>query len=244
MSWIGVLLAGVILLIACGIVIPVLDDRVPFGGKSVFRILVFYSILAGLAFAFAQPACAESIPQASLVYRVQLQRAVSGRFGLDAPVARIAAQIQQESGWHPRAASAYAQGLAQFTPATARWVPSICPDLGKPDPWDSAWSVGAVACYDAWLLNRVTPIGNAQLDACSRWQFALRAYNGGEGMLVRERHAAQRAGANANSGAVVAAYRIRSPSNFAQNLGYPYRILHTLEPLYLNAGWPGSQVCS
>jgi len=218
----------------------------PRGGNPIataFVIALLWLVVIMAWFLWSSSAHAEQIPQASLVYRLQLQREVAGRFGLDAPVARIAAQIQQESGWRPRAASVYAQGLAQFTPATAKWIPSVCPDLGKPDPWDTTWSLGAVACYDAWLLNRVSPIGNAQLDACSRWQFALRAYNGGEAMLLRERRLAQQRGANPNSGAAVAAWRIRSPSNFAQNLGYPYRILGVLEPLYINAGWPGSQVC-
>ena len=176
--------------------------------------------------------------------RMAIQREAVRNFGLDAPVARLAAQVQQESAWNPKAASAYAQGLTQFTPATAKWLPSICPAVGKPDPWDAQWSLRAQSCYMAWLAKRVTPYRYAgAMSACTRWAFAFRAYNGGEGWLNKERMAAQRGGADANDWRAVESFRVRAGWAHKENIGYPRRILLTLEPAYLAAGWPGKAVC-
>jgi soluble lytic murein transglycosylase-like protein len=192
-----------------------------------------------VAKAYSEPA----IPQASAMYRIQVQRAASEYFGLDAPAARLAAQIHQESAWRPDARSAYAWGLAQFTPATAKWLPSVCPELGGFDPWNPNQSVRAMACYDAWLHQRVKPLADGQVDACTRWMFALRAYNGGEGWINRERRAAARSGRNPNRWSDVAPVRLRAEWAHRENTRYPLRILHVLEPAYLKAGWPGQAVC-
>ncbi len=184
------------------------------------------------------------IPPVATTYRLAIEREAARNFGLDAPVARLAAQVHQESGWRSNAASAYAQGLAQFTPATARWLPSICPAAGSPDPWDPQWALRAQACYMAWLHGRVPAFRYAgPLRECSRWAYALRAYNGGEGWLQRERVAAQKAGADANDWQAVAPYRLRAGWAHRENIGYPRRILLVLEPAYLAAGWPGQAVC-
>lgn len=176
--------------------------------------------------------------------RLAIQREASRNFGLDAPVARLAAQVQQESAWNPKAASAYAQGLTQFTPATARWLPTVCPAVGTPDPWDPQWSLRAQACYMGWLLGRVKPFQHARpMSACTQWAFALRGYNGGEGWLQRERLAAQQAGADANDWSEVARYRVRAKWAHKENKEYALRILLVLEPRYLSAGWPGKAVC-
>ena len=95
----------------------------------------------------------------------------------------------------------------------------------------------------AWLHNRVQPLAAAELPDCSRWAFALRAYNGGERMLGRERRAALRAHADADDWQVVEAYRVRADWAHRENIGYPRRILLRLEPAYLAAGWTGEAVC-
>lgn len=176
------------------------------------------------------------IPSESVRYRLQLERIAGERWGLDAPVARVAAQLQQESGWDPSARSIYAQGLAQFTPKTAQWLPEVCPQVGPPDPWDAGWSLRAVVCYDAWLLQRAPGA-----TACDRWAMTLSAYNGGERMRDRERSLA--ADATRWFGHTEQ-QRVRSPAAWRENRGYVQRILRVLEPAYLEAGWPGRAVCT
>lgn len=210
------------------------------------------SIAVGLLFAVlavaALPAHAAErivIPEVSAGYRLQLERAAGAEFGLNAPVARLAAQIHQESHWKPTAASKYAQGLAQFTPATAAWIPSICSQLDEFDRWNPQQSLRALACYDAWLHKRVRPLpAGAPMQSCSRWNFTFRAYNGGEGWLLRERAATARAGGNPNDYRDVAKTRIRAEWAHKENTSYPLRILYVIEPQYIAAGWPaGDGAC-
>ncbi len=201
-------------------------------------------VFMGAAFTNARAADAIRIPEVSATYRIKLERAAGDYFGLDAPVATLAAQIHQESHWRPTAASKFAQGLAQFTPSTAKWLPEICADLQGFDRWDSSQAVRGLACYDAWLYKRVKPIGNGPLNDCSRMAFALRAYNGGEGWLKRERVMALAANQNANDWLAVAGFNSRAKWAHTENTGYPRRILLKLEPYYHAAGWPGRVNCS
>lgn len=187
----------------------------------------------------AATAATVRIPEASVRYRLQLERAAGEQWGLQAPVARLAAQLHQESAWNPRARSPYAQGLAQFTPATARWLPSVCPAVGAPDPWSPTWSMRAVACFDAWLYRRApgaTP--------CDRWAMTLSAYNGGEGARDREIRLAYHA---RDEPPVwfdqVARFKSRSDAAWRENREYVRHILLVLEPVYLAADWPGTRVC-
>jgi soluble lytic murein transglycosylase-like protein len=201
--------------------------------------LLAVALLAYCTEALAAPA----VPQVAVTYRLAIEREAVRNFGLAAPVARLAAQVHQESGWDPRAASPYAQGLTQFTPSTAAWLPTVCPAVGPPDAWDPQWSLRAQACYMAWLHGRVQPLAMGDLRECSRWAFALRAYNGGERMLDRERRAALRAHADADDWQAVAPYRVRADGAHRENTAYPRRILLRLEPAYLAAGWTGEAVC-
>jgi soluble lytic murein transglycosylase-like protein len=179
------------------------------------------------------------IPATSLQYRLALTQAAGEQFGLDAPVARLAAQLQQESGWNPKAKSPYAQGLAQFTPPTAAWLPNICPRIGPPDPWDAGWSIRAQTCYDAWLYARAPGNGD-----CARWAMTLSAYNGGETARDRERALADKAGADPDIWFnQTARFRARTTGAWRENRDYVQRILLVLEPAYIDAGWPGKAVC-
>lgn len=199
-----------------------------------------------MALVFPQPAQAGSrvrVPEVSPLYRIAIERETARYFGIDAQAARAAAQIHAESAWNPRAQSPFAQGLAQFTPKTARWLPDICPEVGTPDPWDPGWSLRAQSCYMAWLFRRVPQMPGSALSACARWAFALRAYNGGEGWLQRERKATRAAGADPNNWRAVAAYRVRAKWAHRENTAYPRRILLQIEPAYLAAGWPGGPAC-
>lgn len=220
--------------------------------RSLWALLLAALMVAGLlaiALLFPQPVHAAEprvrVPEHAVTYRLRIEREAARNFGLssDAVVARLAAQIHQESGWRADAASPYAYGLTQFTPATARWLPSVCPDVGEPDVWDATWAIRAQSCYMAWLYRRAGRIGAQPYDDCSRWAFAFRAYNGGEGWLMRERRLALNAGANPNAWREVEGFRSRAGWAHRENTDYPRRILLRLEPAYIAAGWPGDPVC-
>lgn len=180
------------------------------------------------------------IPEASARYRMMLEREASARFGLGAPVARFAAQIHKESTWRPNAQSPFAQGLTQFTPATAEWIAALFPrELSPADVWDPAWSIRAMVVYNAWLYARVT--GATE---CDRWAKTLSAYNGGLGWVRRdERLAAARGADPARWFGHVELHTARAEWAATENRGYPRRILLVLEPAYIRAGWPGVASC-
>lgn len=180
------------------------------------------------------------IPEASARYRLRVERAAAEYFGLDASAARIAAQLHAESAWKPDAQSPYANGLAQFTPSTAKWLPEICPELGAFDPWNESQAIDGAACYDAWLYARALPA----LSQCDRWAFTLSAYNGGERALRQERALAKAQGDDASVWfGSVETQRKRRADAYRENRDYVERILLRFEPAYIKAGWPGTAVC-
>lgn len=197
-------------------------------------------LLALLALADAAFGKEPAIPESSAIYRAKVERAAAEYFGLEAPAARIAAQLHAESLWRPNVSSRYADGLAQFTPSTAAWLPSVCPELGAFDPWDAGQAIRGAACYDAWLFRRVR--GATE---CDRWAFALSAYNGGLGWVQRDKDRASATGADPLRWfGHVDAHSSRAAWAIHENRDYVDRILLRLEPLYISAGWPGVVVCS
>ena len=189
--------------------------------------------------AVGDPVSRVRIPAASVGYRLQVERAAAEEFGLSASAARLAAQIHQESGWRPTAQSAYAVGLAQFTPGTAKWLPEICPHLWAFDPWDGNQAIRAAACYDRWLYNQVTAASE-----CDRWSFALSAYNGGLSRVRSDQSLAAASGADpARWFGHVDAHSRRAKWAIRENRDYVRRILLLLEPAYINAGWDGERAC-
>lgn len=203
---------------------------------TLFVLLIWHLALGGDAQASGPDV---SIPATSAQYRIRIEREAGAAFGLNAPTARLAAQIHQESHWRPMAASAYAQGLAQFTPATAAWLPNVCPHVGPPDVWDANWSIRAMICYDRYLYERVTGAGE-----CDRWSFALSAYNGGLGWVNRDKARASAQGADAARWAGHVEYHTaRAQWARVENRDYVRRILLVLEPAYIAAGWDGLAVC-
>lgn len=188
-----------------------------------------------------------AIPEASALYRHRVEQAVADVWGVNASPARLAAQLHQESAWKPNARSpgVGAQGIAQFMPATAKWIAEQFPDkLGKFDPWDAQQAILAAAIYDKWLLDRIQPIGWTRMSECTRWNFALRGYNGGELWLLRERGLTVAGRGDANDWRSVEKFRARGQAAHKENTHYPRRILLVLEPAYIAAGWPGAAVCS
>ncbi len=200
---------------------------------------VFWGVVALMVY-LPGSAHAQEIPAEAQRYRSDLIRCARAEWGLSAPVAVFAAQIHQESLWRADAHSpAGAQGLAQFMPATARWLPQVAPQTGEPAPYNPGWSLRALCAYDRWLWARVQGA-----DDCERMAMALSAYNGGLGWVIRDKRAASaqlldpRIWWNGvelvNAGRAAWAWR--------ENRGYPRRILRVLTPLYQAAGW-GRGVC-
>ena len=126
-------------------------------------------LLALLLFANLAHASEVTIPRAAQQYRATLVRAAHATWGLDAPVSVFAAQVHTESWWRNNTVSHVgAQGLAQFMPSTAKWLPSVAPETGKPEPFNPGWSLRALCAYDKWLWER-----NDGASAYERMAFTL-----------------------------------------------------------------------
>ncbi len=190
--------------------------------------------------ALTAPALAQ-VPRDAAKYRAELIRNARFVWGMDAPVATFAAQIHQESGWKPDATSPVgALGIAQFMPATADWIAKAYPALADREPLNPSWGIRALVTYDRHLWERVraaTP--------CDRMAMVLSAYNGGLGWVYRDQRMATAAEADAGRwfNQVERFNAGRRPSAFAENRGYPRRILLRHEPLYRAAGW-GAGSCA
>ncbi|WP_041523611.1 transglycosylase SLT domain-containing protein [Gilvimarinus agarilyticus] len=202
------------------------------------RLIVLITSLALLAYC---PVNAwADVTSAAERHRNTLVRAARFGFGMDAPIATLAAQVHQESRWQPNAQSPVgAQGIAQFMPATADWMAEIYPNsLGPAQPFNPGWALRAMVQYDKWLLARVS----APCE-CSQWAMVLAAYNGGLGWVYRDSDAARALGAREplawrdiehhNAG--------RSAANFKENRHYVRVVLTRFEPQY--AHW-GRGVCT
>lgn len=201
-------------------------------------VLLFGALIFG---ALTSPASAAlRIPAKVNRLRGPLTSAARWEFGLNAPVAILGAQIEQESGGEEEAQSPVgAQGPAQIMPETAKWFVKVRPDLGPPDVWHGPWACRFLCAYNAWHLARSK--GHTE---CDRWAKALAAYNGGLGWVQRDEAEAVRQGldpldwwdgvSRINAG--------RSQENWKQNRRYPDRILRVLAPRYVAAGW-GAGVC-
>jgi soluble lytic murein transglycosylase-like protein len=121
------------------------------------------------------------IPDGAARYRHDYARIVRSEWGLSAPVASLAAQIHQESGWDCRAVSRVgARGCAQFMPTTAAWIGDVDHSLKAGDLHSPAWAFRAQAVYMKWLHARIKAS-----DECNQMAFAMAAYNGGLGYVYR-----------------------------------------------------------
>lgn len=204
--------------------------------------IITLAVLAIVLLSVSPRSPAAEVPRAADQYRRDLIRNARAVLGLEAPIATLAAQIHQESGWRPDAKSAYASGLAQFTPATADWIGGAFPDeLGDRQPLNPAWALRALVRYDDYLLKR-SP-GDA--GPCHRWAFALAGYNGGQGWIAKDRKKTKLAGADDTRwwGEVERFNAGRGVAFFAENRAYPRLILITHEPKYVRAAW-GAGVCA
>lgn len=181
------------------------------------------------------------IPIDAARYQRDLTRASNAYWGLNAPVATFAAQIHQESRWRVNARSPVgAQGIAQFMPATAKWISGAYPErLGANQPHNPVWALSALVTYNKFHYDRIDAASE-----CDRWAYVLSAYNGGLGWVQRDRKKARSLGLNdaVYWGVVENINAGRSVSNFKENRGYPERIIYRWQPEYVEAGW-GLGVC-
>lgn len=187
-----------------------------------------------LAIAIAWPAFAQIPPEAAR-YRREYVRVVRAEWGLDAPVASLAAQLHQESAWNPLAVSpAGARGLAQFMPATGAWIGEVDWTLKGGDLFSASWAMRAQNTYMRWLHERVQAI-----NGCERMAFAMVSYNQGLGWT---RKAIQ---LSPQKGRWFGAVEFVNPGQaawaFKESRAYPRRVLLDLEKRYIAALWgPGS----
>ena len=203
-------------------------------GRFELRLAVLVFVL--LAWAQLVLVAHAQVPAQAARYRAELVRAAHSQWGLDAPVAALAAQVHQESGWRPDAVSHVgARGMAQFMPATATWWCALN-GLGAAacQPHNPTWALRALVGYDKYLFDR-TPVRYGERD---RMWVALRSYNGGLGHWQKE--AAVSGAAQPSRAQVDAACgkARRAAVHCKENLGYPHRILTVLQPRYLQWG-PG-----
>ena len=208
---------------------------------------VFLALFATLAHA-AVPEKTVDIPRAALQHRATLIREARAAWGLNAPVSIFAAQIHTESWWRNNTVSAAgAQGLAQFIPSTATWLPKVAPEVGKPQPFNPAWSLRACVVYDKYLHDRMSAMSTdkSALSACDRMAFALSAYNGGAGWVNRDRNLAAKKGLNPDRwfGHVETVNAGRKASAIRENRRYVSRIIE-YQHAYIRAGWGPGVSCA
>lgn len=201
--------------------------------------------LLGLAGAPAH-AAETKIPRAALQYRGQLIREARAVWGMNAPVSVFAAQIHTESWWRNNTVSSVgAQGLAQFMPETANWLPSVAPETGKPAPFDPRWSLRACVTYDKWLWDRLSPRRAGSLTTRDRMAFTLSAYNGGLGWVGRDRALAARTGHDPDRwfGNVAGVNAGRNKSAIKENRRY-VTLIFQRQSAYIAAGWGPGVECA
>ena len=213
------------------------------GAAILVIVLVALLFFADMSLAAGSAHAGETaIPRAALQYRGQLIREARAVWGMEAPVAIFAAQIHTESNWRNDVTSfAGAQGLAQFMPSTAAWLPSVAPETGTPAPLNPAWSLRACVTYDKWLYDRLRPMRAASLAVCERMAFTLSGYNGGIGWVGKDRALAARTGRNPDRwfGNVEDVNAGRNKSAIKENRRY-VTLIFQRQSAYTAAGWgPG-----
>lgn len=191
-----------------------------------------------LAWTLAPAHSVSLLPRAALPYKAELQLQARRVFGPDAPVALLAAQIEAESSWRPRAISRSGdKGLAQIGRHARIYLSRIRPGPGPGDPHNARWSMSAMAWYDYHLRDAIQGTAND----CEKWKMALASYNGGLGWLVKERKLCARAKACDPSkwSGHVERFSARSKWAYKENRTYIKRVL-AFQKKY--AAW-GPMIC-
>jgi soluble lytic murein transglycosylase-like protein len=198
-------------------------------------VVVVLVVVYGFLLTTLMHSCQAQVPQQAQRYRAELVRAAQTQWGLDAPIAALAAQVHQESGWNPLAVSRVgATGMAQFMPATATWwCTSQRLSVAQCTPTNPTWALRALVGYDKWLFDRVSAVNKF-----NQLAFALCAYNGGLGWVNRDKLLASGKGLDKLVwfGSVETVNAGRTLANWQENRAYPQRILHQLQPRYASWG--------
>lgn len=209
-----------------------------------FRISLAAFVAVLLLYVLLYPLKARAqVPPGAEPWKREITRQTRLEWGLDAPIATFAAQIEQESAFRADARSAAgAMGIAQFMPATAKWLAGAYSALGPADPLNPTWAIRALARYDLHLFARVRAAND-----CEQMAFALSAYNGGEkyrdrGIALCSNDDEELCDPSRWFGNVELVDDGRSLAAWKENRGYPTRILLVREPSYLKAGW-GRGMC-
>lgn len=163
MKWIGGLLLGVVLFVV--MLVPLLIQ----GAQS----------LNDSPNPLTGSLDAASIPQEYRDYVI-----AAGNVCADVPAAAIAAQIEHESGWNPRAVSPVgAQGIAQFMPGTWATYGRDVDKNGKASPFDPADAIDAQARFMCALTRFVQPFVAAS--GRPAIELAWAAYNAGPARITQ-----------------------------------------------------------
>jgi len=223
--WLGFLFAA---LCACG---RGADPADPQGGSSGTPPPAPPGPVAAAADTAADTVRPAGIPREALAYRNNFIRIWRFYFGFaESPTVGFS-QVHQESRWKTSARSAFASGMAQFTPGTAAQYAKILPKEVRDRcpskagcPIDPDWALNALSLYDYHLHRDLT----WAVTSDDRWRLALAGYNGGAHWLLRERQKAN----NSNRWIDIANACMRSASACKENRGYPVVILEKWHPLY------------
>ena len=178
-----------------------------------------------------------SEPRNSLKYKRDLIRYSRITWGMDAPVALFASQIQQESSWDYLAKSPYAEGLTQFTPSTANWMKELYPELSNGNVYNPIWSIRAMLLFDQWLDKNIKT-----KNECNQWAMILSSYNGGLGWLKKDIQLSSSKGKNPELWwNYVELYSSRADWAMKENRNYPKKILLNHQSNYSN--WGRAIIC-
>ena len=203
--------------------------------KAAWAWLVCGAIAVG-AFTSADDAVAQEVPRAAKAYQRDLTRAAHSVWGMDAPLSALAAQLQQESAYNPEAVSwVGARGLAQMMPATAAGLARQYPELAPVREFDPRWALLA----QSRLMHDLYRASFPAASNCQAYAFATASYNQGPGWTKRQRAAAVDSARYFDSAELVNPGK--TAANYRETHRYVRRILLTLEPKYVQAGFgPGA----
>jgi membrane-bound lytic murein transglycosylase MltF len=144
------------------------------------RLAIAWILLAWTPLALSVPL----LPRQSLPFKSELQTQARRVFGPQAPIALLAAIVETESSWNPKAHSSSGDlGLAQIGRNAHQFLNRIRPGPGRGSPRDPKWALSAMSWY-LWHLREAIPDTS---DERERWAMTLAAYNGGLGWVKRER---------------------------------------------------------
>ena len=182
------------------------------------------------------PAVAQQVPREALHYQRDLTRTARSVWGMDAPVSALAGQLEQESAYKPDAVSwVGARGLAQMMPATAAGLARQYADLHPVREFDPRWALLA----QSRLMHDLYRASFPAASNCQAYAFATASYNQGPGWTKRQRAAAVDPARYFDSAELVNPGK--TAANYRETHRYVRRILLTLEPLYVEAGFgPGA----